>query len=75
MRPFGTAVTAAIPFEKDSGVFEVHQIMLPHNGAYILENVDTSALAAEKACEFLFVLGHSKYRGAVQRMINPIAIR
>ncbi|MBN9088754.1 MAG: cyclase family protein [Reyranella sp.] len=64
-----------IPFEKDSGVFEVHQIMLPHNGTYILENVDTSALAAEKAYEFLFVLGHSKYRGAVQGMINPIAIR
>ena len=64
-----------IPFEKDSGVFEVHQIMLPHTGTYILENVDTSALAAEKAYEFLFVLGHSKYRGAVQGMISPIAIR
>lgn len=64
-----------IPFEKGSGVFEIHQIMLPHNGTYILENVDTSALAAEKAYEFLFVLGHSKYRGAVQGMINPIAIR
>lgn len=64
-----------IPFEKDAGVFEVHQILLPHSGTYILENVDTSALVADKAWEFLFVLGHSKYRGAVQSMINPIAIR
>jgi len=64
-----------IPFEKDAGVFEVHQIMLPHNGTYILENVDTSQLVADKGWEFLFVLGHSKYRGAVQGMINPIAIR
>jgi kynurenine formamidase len=54
-----------IPFEKDAGVFEVHQIMLPHNGTYILENIDTSALAAEKAYEFMFVLGPSKYRSAV----------
>ena len=46
-----------------------------HNGTYILENIDTSALAADKGYEFLFVLGHSKYRGAVQGMINPIAIR
>jgi kynurenine formamidase len=64
-----------IPFEKDAGVFEVHQILLPHSGTYILENVDTSALVADKGWEFLFVLGHSKYRGAVQSMINPIAIR
>jgi kynurenine formamidase len=64
-----------IPFEKDAGVFEVHQILLPHSGTYILENVDTGALVADKGWEFLFVLGHSKYRGAVQSMINPIAIR
>jgi kynurenine formamidase len=64
-----------IPFEKDAGVFEVHQILLPHSGTYILENVDTSELVVDKGWEFLFVLGHSKYRGAVQGMINPIAIR
>jgi kynurenine formamidase len=64
-----------IPFEKDAGVFEVHQILIPHSGTYILENVDTSELVADKGWEFLFVLGPSKYRGAVQGMINPIAIR
>ena len=70
-----TWAVEAIPFEKDAGVFEVHQILLPHSGTYILENIDTRALIADKAYEFMFVLGPSKDRGAVQGMINPIAIR
>lgn len=65
----------AIPFEKDAGVFEVHQILLPMNGTYILENINTAELAKDKAYEFMFVLGQNKYQGAVQSMINPIAIR
>jgi kynurenine formamidase len=65
----------AIPFEKDAGVFEVHQILLPMNGTYILENINTAELAKDKAWEFMFVLGQNKYQGAVQSMINPVAIR
>ena len=65
----------AIPFEKDAGVFEVHQILLPMSGTYILENVNTAELAKDKAYEFLFVLGQNKYQGSVQSMINPVAIR
>ena len=65
----------AIPFEQCAGVFEVHQILLPMNGTYILENVNTAELAKDKAWEFLFVLGQNKYQGAVQSMINPVAIR
>ncbi len=42
---------------------------------YILENMDTEALAADKGYEFLFVLGQPRRRGGVQAMINPIAIR
>ncbi|MDM0046688.1 cyclase family protein [Variovorax dokdonensis] len=68
-----------IPFEKDGdkdgGVFGVHQILLPMSGTYILENINTAELAKDKAYEFLFVLGQNKYEGAVQSMINPIAIR
>jgi kynurenine formamidase len=64
-----------IPFEKDVGVFEIHQILLPKNGVLILENMDTSGLAKDKAYEFMFVLGHSRITGAVQAIINPIAIR
>ena len=65
----------AIPFEPGAGVFEVHQILLPMGGTYILENLDTAELAKDKAWEFMFVLGHNKYQGAVQSMINPVAIR
>ena len=46
----------AIPFETPN-LFEVHQILLAMNGTYILENMDTAALAADKGYEFLFVLG------------------
>lgn len=65
----------AIPFEPGAGVFEVHQILLPMNGTYILENLNTAELAKDKAWEFMFVLGQNKYQGSVQSMINPVAIR
>ncbi|MDM0002393.1 cyclase family protein [Variovorax sp. J22P240] len=68
-----------IPFEKDGdkegGIFGVHQILLPMSGTYILENINTAELAKDKAYEFMFVLGQNKYQGAVQSMINPVAIR
>jgi kynurenine formamidase len=69
-----TWAVEAIPFESKN-VFEVHQILLAMNGTYILENMDTAALAADKGYEFLFVLGQPRWRGGVQSMINPIAIR
>jgi kynurenine formamidase len=65
----------AIPFEPGVGVFEVHQILIPRNGIYILENVKTDELARDKAYEFMFVLGHSRITGGVQGIINPTAIR
>jgi kynurenine formamidase len=64
-----------IPFEQGAGVFEVHQILLPISGTYILENINTAELAKDKAYEFMFVLGQNKYQGSVQSMINPVAIR
>ncbi|VIO75629.1 hypothetical protein CI1B_60080 [Bradyrhizobium ivorense] len=63
-----------LPFEGKT-VFEVHQILLAMNGTYILENMDTAELAKDKGYEFLFVLGQPRWRGGVQSMINPIAIR
>ncbi|QDL97801.1 cyclase family protein [Rhodopseudomonas palustris] len=63
-----------IPFESKN-VFEVHQILLPMNGTYILENMNTADLARDKAYEFMFVLGQPRFKGAVQSMINPVAIR
>ncbi len=64
-----------IPFEKDVGVFEIHQILLARNGIYILENMNTGPLVADKAWEFMFVLGQARITGGVQAIINPVAIR
>ncbi len=63
-----------LPFEGKT-IFEVHQILLAMNGTYILENMDTAELAKDKAYEFLFVLGQPRFKGGVQSMINPVAIR
>jgi kynurenine formamidase len=63
-----------LPFEKGT-VFEVHQILLAMNGTYILENMDTAELARDKGYEFMFVLGQPRFKGGVQSMINPVAIR
>jgi kynurenine formamidase len=70
-----TWAVEAIPFEKDVGAFEIHQILLAKNGTYILENMDTSELAKDKAWEFMFNLGPSRITGGVQAIVNPIAIR
>ena len=64
-----------IPFEKNAGVFEVHQILLALNGIHILENMNTEEMVKDQAWEFLFTLGPSRITGAVQAIINPIAIK
>jgi kynurenine formamidase len=63
-----------IPFEPGVGVFEVHQLLLPRFGIYILENMKTDELVKDKAWEFMFVLGHARITGSVQAIINPVAI-
>ncbi len=65
----------AIPFEDPNIKYKVHQILINYNGIYILENMDTRELAKDKAYEFMFVLGPARMTGAVQMIINPIAIR
>jgi kynurenine formamidase len=77
----GVAITGSdtwsfevIPFEKDAGVFEVHQILIPLNGIHILENVNTEEMVRDQAWEFLFTLGPSRITGGVQAIVNPIAI-
>jgi kynurenine formamidase len=70
-----TWAVEVIPFEPNQGVFEVHQIFLPMNGIYILENMNTEEMVKDRAWEFLFTLGPSRITGAVQAIINPIAIK
>jgi kynurenine formamidase len=64
-----------IPFEKDAGLFEVHQILLPLNGIHILENMNTGEMVKDQVWEFLFTLGPPRITGGVQAIINPIAIK
>ena len=64
-----------LPHEDPAQLFPVHPELLAKNGVFILENMDTRALAADGVTEFLFVLGQPRFVGSVQAVINPIAIR
>lgn len=61
--------------EGDDAFFPVHQHLLAKNGTFTLENMDTGDLARDKVYEFFFALGQPKFVGAVQAIINPVAIR
>ena len=63
-----------IPAEDPQQAFPVHPELLAKNGVYILENMDTRELAKDGVSEFLFVLGQPRFVGAVQAVINPVAI-
>lgn len=65
----------ALPGDKAEVLFPAHQELLARQGVYILENMDTRALVADQVQEFLFVLGQPRFVGAVQAIINPVAIR
>jgi hypothetical protein len=70
-----TAALEVLPGENPKISFPVHQELINYNGVYILENMDTRELAKDKAYEFMFILGPARISGAVQMIINPIAIR
>lgn len=55
--------------------FHGHVILLKENGIFLLETMNTGQLVRDDAYEFMFVLGQAKVRGAVQMIINPVAIR
>ena len=64
----------AVPPKPGDKVFYDHAILLKENGIYILETMNTGRLAAEGVFEFMFVLGQARLKGAVQMVINPVAI-
>ena len=64
-----------IPFEKETRPFDVHLTLLAKNGVYILENMVTHDLAEDGVSEFFFTLGAPRLEGAVQAIVNPVAIR
>lgn len=66
-----------VPPENPDRPFEVPQTLNIEHGYFIVENLDTSGLAASTdalAVEFLFVLTHAKVRGATGAWISPIAV-
>ena len=65
----------ALPSEDPTRVFPVHGILLTKYGIFILENMVTHELAVDGVSEFMFSLGVPKLEGAVQAIINPLAIR
>ncbi len=66
-------VEAVPPVEGDK-VFYGHVTLLAKNGIFILETMNTGRLAKEGVHEFMFVLGQARLKGAVQMMINPVAM-
>lgn len=70
-----TFATEVLPGETEGLLFPVHMELLPKRGIYILENMVTRELVRDRAWEFMFVLGQARLEGAVQMIINPVAIR
>ncbi|MBL6821104.1 MAG: cyclase family protein [Proteobacteria bacterium] len=64
----------AVPPKPGDKVFYDHAILLKENGIYILETMNTGRLAEEGVTEFMFVLGQARLKGAVQMIINPVAM-
>lgn len=64
----------AVPPAEGDKIFYGHVHLLKEGGIYILETMNTGRLAREGVHEFMFVLGQARIKGAVQMMINPIAM-
>jgi len=69
-----TWAVEVLPPERKNDAFHVHQILLPMNGIYILENIDASEAVADGVYEGFFTLGPSRITGGVQSIINPILV-
>ena len=55
-------------------IFYDHVVLLKQHGIYILETMNTGRLADDGVHEFMFVLGQARLTGAVQMIINPVAM-
>jgi kynurenine formamidase len=63
-----------VPAEDPDRPFEVPQTLNVKHGVFIVENLDTSALAADRVREFCLILTHPKLRGASGAWTAPIAL-
>jgi kynurenine formamidase len=70
-----TWATEVVPNPNPALAFPVHQLLIPRNGIYIFENLQTEELARDNAYEFAFVFAPLRLKGATGSPGNPIAIR
>ena len=63
-----------VPAENPDRPFEVPQTLNVRHGVFIVENLDTAALAADGVREFALILTHPKLRGATGAWTSPIAL-
>ena len=63
-----------VPAEDPARPFEVPQMLNVHHGVFVVENLDTTELAADGVREFALVLTHPKLRGATGAWTSPIAL-
>jgi kynurenine formamidase len=63
-----------VPPEDPARPFEVPKALNVKHGVFIVENLDTSELAAAGVREFCLVLTHPKLRGATGAWTSPIAL-
>jgi kynurenine formamidase len=75
----GVALTGADtwsfgPVPAERRAFEVPQALNVEHGVFIVENLDTAALAADGVRQFALILTHPKLRGATGAWTSPIAL-
>jgi kynurenine formamidase len=63
-----------VPPEDPERPFEVPKTLNVEHGVFIVENLDTSELAAAGVREFCLILTHPKLRGATGAWTSPIAL-
>jgi kynurenine formamidase len=63
-----------VPPEDPNRPFEVPQTLNVHHGVFVVENLDTSELAAAGVRRFALILTHAKLRGATGGWTSPIAL-
>jgi kynurenine formamidase len=63
-----------VPAEDPDRPFEVPQTLNVHHGVFVVENLDTSRLAADGVRRFALILTHAKLRGATGGWTSPVAL-
>jgi kynurenine formamidase len=63
-----------VPAEDPTRPFEVPQILNVRHGVFVVENLDTAALAADGVRRFALILTHARLRGATGAWTSPIAL-